>query len=287
MRIGFIGFVPSHYASDFSLFESRVQARGHKLELLSFGDLALEPAGIEAVVDQCAGYDIVHYFAGFGDVLGRLIGEALKRRGVQVVNNGADLPPYVENKLYQAAAAAAAGIPVPKSRRAFRPVFERLAAELDLPFLAKKPRGTQGKGVYLIKTPADLAELDLPREYLYQEFVPHRNDFRVHILGGERAFCIYKRVPPAGSFKANVSQGASMEAVTDQAEREAVTELALRAARAMHYDLCGVDIFRSEADGQYRVIEINRNPGWKHVSVVTGESFEDALIDYYESRYAL
>ena len=71
--------------------------------------------------------------------------------------------------------------------------------------------------------------------------------------------------------------------MTDTKEREIVTDLAQRAAREMKYDLCGVDIFRSEADGQYRIIEVNRNPGWKYVNDVTGECFEDYLIDYYES----
>lgn len=278
-----IGLISARRISTFAALEERALERGHEVHLLKFNEITLTTEGLEAVVAKCAEYDVVHYYAGFGAAVGEFVGQILKDRGIPVVNNSADLYAHGQDKIYQALIFDRVGLPAPKGLRSFYPDFDALSEQLGVPFLAKKPHGTQGGQVHLIDNLEAFSALSLPGEYLYQEFVPHKNDFRVHVIGGEQVFCLYRRVPLAGNFKANVSLGATMEPVIDADERKVITELALRAARELKYDLCGVDIFRSESDGQYRIIEVNRNPGWKHVNDVTGECFEDFLIDYYES----
>ena len=96
----------------------------------------------------------------------------------------------------------------------------------------------------------------------------------------------YRRVPSEGDFRANLALGGYAEAIPDQAEKDITFSLAEAAIKAVPHDLAGVDLIKSDADGEYRLIEINVNPSWYGISQLMDVHFEDVLLDAYESLAA-
>lgn len=92
---------------------------------------------------------------------------------------------------------------------------------------------------------------------LVQPFLPHpQGDMRVTVVGRDVGFS-FRRIPPPGKWKANVSKGAMVAPYTPTPR---VREVALVAARTMGITIAGVDII--ELDGEYVILEINNVPGW-------------------------
>ena len=120
-------------------------------------------------------------------------------------------------------------------------------------------------------------------ELLYQQFIPNDGDFRIHVVGG-KAVCAYKRVPLGDSFKANVSQGGSMEKVTDAALLQQIFLMAEKvAASFIGCEIVGVDLMQDKNTGDLYFIETNEIPGTKQVKEVTGVDISDVMAEYFES----
>lgn len=261
----------------------RVEAlgRGHTLDLIDIRTMAIDKENIESLAKHFYDHDVVHHAGGLG-VLASGVQKILEEKGVFCINSASRAVPNWGNKVSQAWVFSQNGIPTPKTLQSDRPDFDELSGSLGLPFVAKDPRGSQGKGVWLIHSASDLEGMTSGKEYLFQEYIENDGDFRVHVLGGAKAFCPYKRVSTTGDFRSNVSLGGSVKSITDQQVLDDVSKIAIDTARAMGLDYCGVDIVRSKKDGNYFVLETNSDPGFKYVEEVTGESFAVPIVDYYE-----
>lgn len=184
--------------------------------------------------------------------------------------------------MFQTLSFSRADLPIPATEFTRTPTWEKLKNKLGDPVVAKRVRGTHGDHVHVIKSQADLDAISGPSDYLFQEYLPHRNDIRVLVLNG-MAICGYRRVPSADDFRANLARGGYAESLADESEKEIAFSLAEAAVKAVPHDLAGVDIIKSDKDGIYRLIEINTNPSWYGIADTANTHFEDVLLDTYEA----
>ncbi|HUD03276.1 MAG TPA: RimK family alpha-L-glutamate ligase [Patescibacteria group bacterium] len=181
---------------------------------------------------------------------------------------------------------AKSGVGIPKT------VFSRETAEIEdvleqvggPPVVIKVARGTHGKGVVLAET-RKAAQAVMQAFYvegvsfLVQEFITESagTDIRVFIVGGQ-VVASMKRQSLDDDFRSNLHQGAegSLVKLTDEEKRTA-----LKAARAMGLQICGVDMVRS--DRGPLILEVNVSPGFG-IEKVTGRDVASKIIEYVEKN---
>ncbi|MFP4015576.1 MAG: RimK family alpha-L-glutamate ligase [Halanaerobiales bacterium] len=120
-----------------------------------------------------------------------------------------------------------------------RVIREKILSDFSFPFIAKKTRSSEGKGVYLITNMADLNQYLQENTILYiQEYLPITRDLRV-VLIGDRVFSAYWRIGQEGNFKNNLAQGGqiSYENIPEKA-----VELVERIAGETGINHAGFDI---------------------------------------------
>ena len=96
---------------------------------------------------------------------------------------------------------------------------------------------------------------------------------------GGRVIAAMKRQAPEGEFRSNLHRGgtASLERLSVE-ERET----AVRAAKVMGLNVCGVDILRS-ARGPL-VMEVNASPGLRGIEEATGRDVAGLVIRFIEKN---
>jgi ribosomal protein S6--L-glutamate ligase len=108
-----------------------------------------------------------------------------------------------------------------------------------------------------------------------QKFVRHPGwDLRVFLIGPEVVGGMRRR--SKGDWRTNVAQGGKAECVEISPDHAA---LALRAARAVHAPIAGVDLLPGP-DGEWYVIEVNAVPGWRALAPVTGIDIASAIVRF-------
>jgi ribosomal protein S6--L-glutamate ligase/tetrahydromethanopterin:alpha-L-glutamate ligase len=202
----------------------------------------------------------------------------LENAGVRLVNTPATIERTVD-KYYTSTLLEDAGIPTPRTvvtenlDQALA-AFENLGGDVVI----KPLFGSEGRGMVRVSD-ADTARrvllaLELGRYVYYlQQFVAHDNqDVRVFVVGGQ---VVSAMVRHGTSWKTNVAQGATAAPLLPD---DLLSDLALRATRAVGADYAGVDILATQ-DG-YTVIEVNGIPGWRGLQSVTHPSIADYLVQY-------
>lgn len=130
--------------------------------------------------------------------------------------------------------------------------LEQALEQLSFPVVAKDPRNSMGRGVFLLETRRQLRDYAAGQPVLYlQEYLPIRRDLRV-VWIGDRVVAAYWRVAAEGAFHNNVAQGGRIEFgdVPDGA-----LQLVTRTARELGVDHAGFDV--AEVDGHYYLLEFN------------------------------
>lgn len=137
--------------------------------------------------------------------------------------------------------------------------------------VVKKNFLSGGRGIY-VRPVKDLTEFlyENWQDVLVQEFIDSSvgipgiveglHDIRIVTMNGEPAYS-FVRIPPAGSFLANVSQGGSERAVSlDKLPSELLEMVAKINQKFIHYkpSILGADFFNSK-DG-FKLIELNAPP---------------------------
>jgi ribosomal protein S6--L-glutamate ligase len=117
---------------------------------------------------------------------------------------------------------------------------------------------------------------------MVQQFLEEADatDIRALVIG-EKVVAAMKRSGPPGDFRSNLHRGGSGEAVriTPQ-ERSA----AVRAARTLGLNVCGVDMLRSKTGPL--VVELNSSPGIEGLEKATGVDVATAMIEFLERNAA-
>ena len=262
--------------------------RGHTVDILDLSEVPVEHFVSQPEIKALATYDLIYYRSGLddnGDSEKVILLEAfLKDTAVKTVNLHYTKHPLAHSKIYETKRAAQFGLKIPRSVFPPESDFDTISKSLDTPFVSKTDYGTNGKGVRLIRseaalTPAQQNSPDLP--LLFQEFIAHDFEYRVHIMNGE-IVCIWKKEPPAGDFRSNEAQGGAMLTAEDE-HTELLTKLATKTYTAFDFDIYVADFMLEKHTNQFYFTEINLNPGWGQTDLdATGVDVIGITADYFE-----
>jgi len=156
------------------------------------------------------------------------------------------------------------------------------------PVVIKSAFGMQGTGVAIIESRRSLySALDVLWRYgdanilLIQEYVAEsdNSDYRAFVIG-DKVVAAMKRKAKKGDFRSNVHQGGDVESIELTEEER---KIAVRSTKLMGLDYSGVDIMRS-SNGPL-VVEVNANPGFAGINLVTSIDVPAALVDYTVKKY--
>lgn len=178
---------------------------------------------------------------------------------------------FSQDKIKQTALFNLAGISHPRTRVFYgKRQKSKITQYFDLPVIAKTPRGSAlGRGVYLIRTPAELAQYCQTAGPAYiQEYLRIQRDIRVVVIGNKVVHA-YWRVAAPGEHRSNVAAGGRID--LSPVPEEAL-KLALHTAKVCRWDNVGIDI--CEHQGRFFVLEGNMKYGF--------EGFRQAGMDYIQ-----
>ena len=153
------------------------------------------------------------------------------------------------------------------------------------PLVIKLLEGTQGIGVVLAETQKAAesviqAFMGLKANIMVQEFIKEAggSDIRCLVVG-DKVVAAMKRQGPEGEFRSNLHRGgtASIARITPEERSTAV-----RAAKSMGLDVCGVDLLRSNHGPV--VMEVNSSPGLEGIETASGKDVAGMIIQYAERR---
>ena len=153
------------------------------------------------------------------------------------------------------------------------------------PLVIKLLQGTQGIGVVLAET-KKAAEtviesfLGLNISVLVQEFIGEAggSDIRCFVIG-YKVVAAMKRQGAEGEFRSNIHRGGSASLVRITPEERST---AVRAAKTMGLNVCGVDILRSNHGPV--VMEVNSSPGLEGIENATGKDVASQIITFLEKN---
>jgi len=153
------------------------------------------------------------------------------------------------------------------------------------PLVIKLLEGTQGIGVVLAETTKAAesviqAFMGLKANIMVQEFIKESGgaDMRCFVIG-EKVVAAMKRQGPEGEFRSNLHRGGSASLVRLTPEERST---AVRAARVMGLNVCGVDILRSNHGPV--VMEVNSSPGLEGIEKATEKDIAGMIVDFAVRR---
>ncbi len=153
------------------------------------------------------------------------------------------------------------------------------------PLVIKLLEGTQGIGVVLAET-RKAAEsviesfLGLQISVLVQEYIAEAggSDIRCFVIG-DKVVASMKRQALDGEFRSNIHRGGSASVIKITPEERST---AVRAAKTMGLNVCGVDILRSNHGPV--VMEVNSSPGLEGIEAATGKDIAGLVIEFMEKN---
>ncbi len=196
----------------------------------------------------------------------------LEAMGVPLVN-GAGAIARRRDKLAALQQLAAASVRIPRTvlARGGGDVHSLVAQVGGLPAILKLIQGTQGVGVMIAHSAAEVESIlgtlwDLGQEILLQEFIGESRgrDIRALVVG-DRVVGAMRREARRGEFRSNLHRGGLGTALQLPEEH---AQAAVRAARVIGLDVAGVDLLESK-DGP-AIVELNSSPGFEGLERATG-----------------
>ena len=120
----------------------------------------------------------------------------------------------------------------------------------------------------------------LDANILVQEFIKEAKgaDIRAFVVGG-RVVASMRRQGAPGEFRSNLHQGGSAEKIKLTPEERST---AVRAAKTMGLNVCGVDMLRSNHGPV--VMEVNSSPGLEGIEETTGLDVAGKVIEFIEKN---
>ena len=154
--------------------------------------------------------------------------------------------------------------------------------KLSYPIVSKINDGSKGEGVHLCSNSQELHQLltNYQTPMIVQPYIENTGDLRLFVIGDNVIAAIKRINQDPTEFRNNVSLGG--KAIEHQATKEE-TELALRATKALLYDIAGVDIITDQNGKQY-IMEVNMAPQFAGVMQATGIDIPLKIMEYLVSR---
>ena len=153
------------------------------------------------------------------------------------------------------------------------------------PVVIKLLEGTQGIGVVLAETEKGAASIieafrGANVNILVQEFIKEAGgaDIRCLVIGG-KVVAAMKRQGAEGEFRSNLHRGGSAQLIKITPEERST---AVRAAKHMGLNVCGVDLLRSNHGPV--IMEVNSSPGLEGIENATGKDVAGEIIAFMEAH---
>lgn len=173
------------------------------------------------------------------------------------------------------------GLPLTAFAHDPRQTSEIIHAVKGPPVVIKLLEGTQGIGVVLAETEASAKSVieafrGANVNILVQEFIKEAGgtDIRCFVIGG-KVVAAMKRTGAPDDFRSNLHRGGSAEVVKITPEERSS---AVRAAKHMGLNVCGVDMLRSNHGPV--IMEVNSSPGLEGIETATGKDVAGMIIDF-------
>jgi ribosomal protein S6--L-glutamate ligase len=175
------------------------------------------------------------------------------------------------------------GLPVTTFAHDPKQTEEVLKLAGGAPLVIKLLEGTQGIGVVLADTDRSAKSVieafrGADVNIMVQEFIKEAGgtDIRALVVGG-KVVAAMKRTGAADDFRSNLHRGGSAEPIRISPEERST---ALRAAKSMGLNVCGVDMLRSNHGPV--VMEVNSSPGLEGIEKATGIDIAGKIIEFLE-----
>lgn len=153
------------------------------------------------------------------------------------------------------------------------------------PLVIKLLEGTQGIGVVLAETEQAAesvieAFMGMKANILVQEFIKEAggSDIRCLVVG-DKVVAAMKRQGKEGEFRSNLHRGGSANLIRITPEERST---AVRAAKTMGLNVCGVDLLRSNHGPV--VMEVNSSPGLEGIEAATGKDIASLIVEFIEKN---
>jgi ribosomal protein S6--L-glutamate ligase len=141
--------------------------------------------------------------------------------------------------------------------------------------------GTQGIGVVLAETMSSAKSVieafrGANVNILVQEFIKEAGgtDIRALVVGG-KVVAAMKRTGAPDEFRSNLHRGGSAQVIKITPEERST---AVRAAKRMGLNVCGVDMLRSNHGPV--IMEVNSSPGLEGIESATGKDVAGQIIEF-------
>ncbi|WP_018138409.1 MULTISPECIES: 30S ribosomal protein S6--L-glutamate ligase [unclassified Thioalkalivibrio] len=177
------------------------------------------------------------------------------------------------------------GLPVTGFAHSPDDIDDLLATVGGAPAVIKLLEGTQGLGVVLAETNQAAesviqAFMGLKQHILVQEYIKEAkgSDIRCLVIG-DKVVASMKRQAKEGEFRSNLHRGGSASLCRITPEERAT---AVRAAKVMGLNVCGVDLLRSNHGAV--VMEVNSSPGLEGIENASGKDVAGMIIDFIEKN---
>ncbi|WP_308917825.1 30S ribosomal protein S6--L-glutamate ligase [Jannaschia sp. LMIT008] len=267
------------------------EARGHTLDVVDtlrcYMNIASRRPEIYYNGEKLEGYDAVIPRIGASVTFyGTAVLRQFEMMGVYPLNESVGIG-RSRDKLRSMQLLARDGIGLPVTTFAHDPKVADEVVELagGTPVVIKLLEGTQGLGVVLADTKRSAKSVieafrASNTNILIQEFIKEAGgtDIRALVVGG-RVIAAMKRSGAEGEFRSNLHRGGSAQVVKLSPEERST---AVRAAKAMGLNACGVDMLR--ANHGPVVMEVNSSPGLEGIEKATGLDIAGTMIEYLEKN---
>ncbi|NKB29038.1 MAG: 30S ribosomal protein S6--L-glutamate ligase [Rhodobacteraceae bacterium] len=267
------------------------EERGHQLDIINtlrcYMNIASRRPEIYYNGEKLQGYDAVIPRIGASITFyGMAVLRQFEMMGVYPLNESVAIG-RSRDKLRSMQLLARDGVGLPVTTFAHDPkqTEEVLALAGGAPLVIKLLEGTQGLGVVLADTDRSAKSVieafrASGTNILIQEFIKEAGgtDIRVIVIGG-RVIAAMKRTGTEGEFRSNLHRGGSAELIKLSPEERST---AVRAAKAMGLNACGVDMLRANHGAV--VMEVNSSPGLEGVEKATGLDVAGKMIEFIEKN---
>ena len=267
------------------------EARGHTLDIINtlrcYMNIASRRPEIYYNGEKLKGYDAVIPRIGASVTFyGLAVLRQFEMMGVYPLNESVSIG-RSRDKLRSMQLLARDGVGLPVTTFAHDPkqTEEVLKVAGSAPLVIKLLEGTQGLGVVLADTDRSAKSVveafrATGTNILIQEFIKEAGgtDIRAIVIGG-KVIAAMKRTGAEGEFRSNLHRGGSAQLVKLSPEERST---AVRAAKAMGLNACGVDMLRANHGAV--VMEVNSSPGLEGVEKATGLDVAGKMIEFLEKN---
>lgn len=289
MKIAMLARNPKLYSHQ-RLVEA-AEERGHSLDILNTTRCTVHIASHRPEVfydgQACSGYDAIIPRIGASITnYGLSILRQFEMRGCWPLNESVAIG-RSRDKLRSMQILAKYGLGLPLTAYANDPkkAEEIIKAVKGPPVVIKLLEGTQGIGVVLAETMSSAKSVieafrGANVNILVQEFIKEAGgtDIRALVIGG-KVVAAMKRTGAADDFRSNLHRGGSAEVIKITPEERST---AVRAAKHMGLNVCGVDMLRSNHGPV--IMEVNSSPGLEGIEKATGKDVAGMIIDFMEAK---